>query len=70
VLLIFSGHGRRWQRRRHQARDVWRQSARLRGFNFKRPSTEELKHDFLCTIRRLPERGRTGIFNRSYYEEY
>jgi len=39
-------------------------------FSFKQPSTEELKHDFLWrTIRRLPERGRTGIFNRSYYEE-
>lgn len=39
-------------------------------FSFKQPSTEELKHDFLWrTIRRLPERGRIGIFNRSYYEE-
>jgi PPK2 family polyphosphate:nucleotide phosphotransferase len=37
---------------------------------FKQPSSEELDHDFLwrCT-RRLPERGRIGIFNRSYYEE-
>ena len=39
-------------------------------FNFKRPSAEELKHDFLWrTTSRLPERGRIGIFNRSYYEE-
>ncbi|MHB8523241.1 MAG: ADP-polyphosphate phosphotransferase [Limisphaerales bacterium] len=39
-------------------------------FSFKQPSAEELKHDFLWrTIRRLPERGRIGIFNRSYYEE-
>jgi len=39
-------------------------------FSFKQPSTEELKHDFLWrTTRRLPERGRIGIFNRSYYEE-
>ncbi len=39
-------------------------------FSFKQPSTEELKHDFLWrSNRRLPERGRIGIFNRSYYEE-
>ena len=38
--------------------------------SFKQPSTEELQHDFLWrTNRRLPERGRVGIFNRSYYEE-
>ncbi|MEJ2454317.1 MAG: polyphosphate kinase 2 family protein [Candidatus Thiodiazotropha sp.] len=37
---------------------------------FKQPSSEELDHDFLWrTARRLPERGRIGIFNRSYYEE-
>jgi PPK2 family polyphosphate:nucleotide phosphotransferase len=39
-------------------------------FSFKQPSAEELQYDFLWrTIRRLPERGRIGIFNRSYYEE-
>ena len=39
-------------------------------FSFKKPSAEELEHDFLWrTTRRLPERGRIGIFNRSYYEE-
>jgi PPK2 family polyphosphate:nucleotide phosphotransferase len=39
-------------------------------FSFKHPSTEELQHDFLWrTTRDLPERGRIGIFNRSYYEE-
>src|SRR5213075_357279 len=44
-----------------QGCDVW---------PFKAPSTEELDHDFLWrTTRRLPERGRIGIFNRSYYEE-
>jgi PPK2 family polyphosphate:nucleotide phosphotransferase len=38
--------------------------------SFKQPSEEELKHDFLWrSTRRLPERGRIGIFNRSYYEE-
>jgi PPK2 family polyphosphate:nucleotide phosphotransferase len=39
-------------------------------YSFKAPSAEELDHDFLwrCMIR-LPERGRIGIFNRSYYEE-
>jgi len=37
---------------------------------FKQPSSEELDHDFLWRCyRRLPERGRIGIFNRSYYEE-
>ncbi len=39
-------------------------------FSFKRPSDEALAHDFLwLTTRCLPERGRIGIFNRSYYEE-
>ena len=39
-------------------------------FSFKAPSAEELDHDFLWrTARRVPERGRIGIFNRSYYEE-
>lgn len=39
-------------------------------FSFKTPSAEELDHDFLWrTSRCLPERGRIGIFNRSYYEE-
>src|ERR1022692_4652799 len=39
-------------------------------YSFKRPSDEELEHDFLWrTTRDLPERGRIGIFNRSYYEE-
>jgi PPK2 family polyphosphate:nucleotide phosphotransferase len=39
-------------------------------FSFKQPSAEELEHDFLWrTTSRLPERGRIGIFNRSYYEE-
>jgi len=39
-------------------------------YSFKAPSVEELKHDFLWRATRcLPERGRIGIFNRSYYEE-
>jgi len=38
--------------------------------SFKQPSTEELNHDFLWrAASRLPERGKIGIFNRSYYEE-
>mgnify|MGYP006164020417 FL=1 len=38
--------------------------------SFKAPSNEELDHDFLWRcIKKLPERGRIGIFNRSYYEE-
>ncbi len=39
-------------------------------FSFKAPSAEELDHDYLWrSTQRLPERGRIGIFNRSYYEE-
>jgi PPK2 family polyphosphate:nucleotide phosphotransferase len=39
-------------------------------FSFKQPSSEDLEHDFLWRYaKRLPERGRIGIFNRSYYEE-
>jgi PPK2 family polyphosphate:nucleotide phosphotransferase len=39
-------------------------------FSFKQPSSEELQHDFMWRYsKRLPERGRIGIFNRSYYEE-
>jgi PPK2 family polyphosphate:nucleotide phosphotransferase len=39
-------------------------------YSFKAPSTEELDHDYLWRANRaLPERGRIGIFNRSYYEE-
>jgi len=38
--------------------------------SFKQPSSEELDHDFMWRyLRHLPERGRIGIFNRSYYEE-
>jgi PPK2 family polyphosphate:nucleotide phosphotransferase len=39
-------------------------------YSFKQPSSEDLAHDFLWRyVTRLPERGRIGIFNRSYYEE-
>ena len=39
-------------------------------FSFKKPSSMELNHDFLWrTNKNLPERGRIGVFNRSYYEE-
>src|ERR1700728_985550 len=39
-------------------------------YSFKHPSAQEMEHDFLWrTTRCLPERGRIGIFNRSYYEE-
>jgi PPK2 family polyphosphate:nucleotide phosphotransferase len=39
-------------------------------FSFKSPSTQDLKHDYLWRcLKCLPERGRIGIFNRSYYEE-
>ena len=39
-------------------------------FSLKQPSAEELDHDFLWRcVKALPEKGRIGIFNRSYYEE-
>lgn len=39
-------------------------------FSFKQPSKQELDHDYLWrSVKRLPERGRIGVFNRSYYEE-
>jgi PPK2 family polyphosphate:nucleotide phosphotransferase len=39
-------------------------------YSFKGPSAEELDHDFMWrAMKRMPERGRIGIFNRSYYEE-
>jgi PPK2 family polyphosphate:nucleotide phosphotransferase len=39
-------------------------------YSFKEPSQEDLNHDFLWRVsKRLPQRGRIGIFNRSYYEE-
>ena len=39
-------------------------------YSFKHPTVDELEHDFLWrTTCRLPSRGRTGVFNRSYYEE-
>lgn len=39
-------------------------------FSFKQPSAEELRHDYLWRVNKcLPERGKIGIFNRSYYEE-
>lgn len=39
-------------------------------FSFKQPSAEELDHDYLWRVnKRLPERGRIGVFNRSYYED-
>ena len=44
--------------------------AGCQAFSFKAPSSEELEHDFLWrAARALPERGRIGVFNRSYYEE-
>src|SRR6266498_5881910 len=53
---------------RHVMSGVNPQSCQV--FSFKHPSAEELDHDFLWrTTVCLPERGRIGIFNRSYYEE-
>jgi PPK2 family polyphosphate:nucleotide phosphotransferase len=70
LLLIFQGmdSGGKDGAIRHVMSGVNPQGCQV--FSFKQPSAEELKHDFLWrTTRRLPERGRIGIFNRSYYEE-
>ena len=70
LLLIFQGmdSGGKDGTIRHIMSGVNPQGCEV--FSFKQPTAEELKHDFLWrTTRRLPERGRIGIFNRSYYEE-
>jgi PPK2 family polyphosphate:nucleotide phosphotransferase len=70
VLLVFQGRGAAGKDGaiRHVMSGVNPQGCQV--FSFKQPSAEELEHDFLWrTTRRLPERGRIGIFNRSYYEE-
>jgi PPK2 family polyphosphate:nucleotide phosphotransferase len=70
LLLIFQGMdaGGKDGAIRHVMSGVDPQGCEV--FSFKQPSEEELKHDFLWrTTRHLPERGRIGIFNRSYYEE-
>ena len=68
VLLIFQGMDAAGKDGaiRHVMSGVNPQGCEV--FSFKQPSAEELQHDFLLrTTRRLPERGRIGIFNRSYY---
>jgi PPK2 family polyphosphate:nucleotide phosphotransferase len=70
VLLIFQGMDSAGKDGaiRHVMSGVNPQGCEV--FSFKQPSAEELKHDFLWrTTCRLPERGRIGIFNRSYYED-
>jgi PPK2 family polyphosphate:nucleotide phosphotransferase len=70
VLLIFQGMDTAGKDGaiRHVMSGVNPQGCQV--FSFKQPSSEELSHDFLWrTNKRLPERGRIGIFNRSYYEE-
>jgi PPK2 family polyphosphate:nucleotide phosphotransferase len=70
VLLIFQGMDAAGKDGviRHVMSGINPQSCQV--FSFKQPSTEELKHDFLWrTTKCSPERGRIGIFNRSYYEE-
>jgi PPK2 family polyphosphate:nucleotide phosphotransferase len=70
VLLIFQGMDAAGKDGaiRHVMSGVNPQGCQV--FSFKQPTAEELEHDFLWrTTRRLPERGRIGIFNRSYYEE-
>ena len=70
LLLIFQGMdaGGKDGAIRHVMSGVNPQGCEV--FSFKQPTADELEHDFLWrTSRHLPERGRIGIFNRSYYEE-
>jgi PPK2 family polyphosphate:nucleotide phosphotransferase len=70
VLLIFQGMDAAGKDGaiRHVMSGVNPQGCQV--YSYKSPSANELKHDFLWrTTRDLPERGRIGIFNRSYYEE-
>jgi PPK2 family polyphosphate:nucleotide phosphotransferase len=70
LLLIFQGMdaGGKDGAIRHVMSGVNPQGCEV--FSFKQPTANELDHDFLWrTSRQLPERGRIGIFNRSYYEE-
>lgn len=70
VLLIFQGMDASGKDGviRHVMSGVNPQGCQV--FSFKHPSASELEHDFLWRAARdLPERGRIGIFNRSYYEE-
>ncbi len=70
LLLIFQGMdaGGKDGAIRHVMSGVNPQGCEV--FSFKQPTADELDHDFFWrTNRHLPERGRIGIFNRSYYEE-
>jgi PPK2 family polyphosphate:nucleotide phosphotransferase len=70
VLLIFQGMDAAGKDSTIRAVMQGINPAGCQVFNFKRPTSEELDHDFLWrTSRCLPERGRIGIFNRSQYEE-
>ena len=70
--LLICSSSRRWTRAGRTAPRL-RHVGVVQGcqvFSFKHPSAEELDHNFLWRYARaLPERGRIGIFNRSYYEE-
>src|ERR1700757_1695482 len=68
LLLIFQAMAGKDGAIRHVMSGVIPQGCQV--FSYKHPSAMELQHDFLWrTTRDLPERGRIGIFNRSYYEE-
>jgi PPK2 family polyphosphate:nucleotide phosphotransferase len=70
IAADFSRDGLGRQGRRHPARHVRCESARLPGFQFQTAERRRAGADFLWrTARQLPERGQIGIFNRSYYEE-
>ena len=70
LLLIFQGMdaGGKDGAIRHVMSGINQQGCEV--FSFKQPTADELEHDFIWrTTRHLPERGRIGIFNRSYYDD-
>jgi polyphosphate kinase 2 (PPK2 family) len=70
VLFIFQAMGAAGKDGAIKHVHVRRQPAGLPGLFFQGPSSENLDHDYLWRcLKCLPERGRIGIFNRSYYEE-
>ncbi len=70
LLLIFQGMDASGKDETIQAVFSHLDPQSCQAFGFQKPVGEELRHDFLWRfIRRLPERGKIGVFNRSYYEE-
>jgi len=70
LLVVLQGLDAAGKERRHPACDVRREPQGCTVTPFKKPSEEEMEHDFLWRIHKaVPEYGDIGIFNRSYYED-